>query len=112
MSVKPNDRWYNCWSNRRRKLIEARPKAGSPTVHETLLRVAALYKIEDGIRGQAPDHRRAVRQDMSRPLVDAFFDWLSAPAASMALHVPRTEGPGSRVLINGDWINTSRCCSV
>jgi transposase len=73
-----------CWAHGRRKLIEARPKAGSPIVDEALLRIAALYKIEDGIRGKAPDHRRAIRQEMSRPLVDAFFDWLSAQAARVS----------------------------
>jgi transposase len=73
-----------CWAHGRRKLIEARPKAGSPIVDEALLRIAALYKIEDGIRGKAPDHRRAVRQEMSRPLVNAFFDWLSAQAARVS----------------------------
>lgn len=73
-----------CWSHGRRKLIEAKPKAGSPIVDEALLRVAALYKVEDGIRGKSPDHRRAVRQKMSRPLVDAFFDWLSAQAARVS----------------------------
>ena len=73
-----------CWAHGRRRLIEARPKAGSPIVDEALLRIAALYKIEDGIRGKAPDHRRAVREEMSRPLVDAFFDWLSAQAARVS----------------------------
>lgn len=73
-----------CWAHGRRRLIEAKPKAGSPIVDEALLRLAALYKIEDGIRGKAPDHRRAVRQEMSRPLVDAFFDWLSAQAARVS----------------------------
>ena len=73
-----------CWAHGRRRLIEAKPKAGSPIVDEALLRIAALYKIEDGIRGKAPDHRRAVRQEMSRPLVDAFFEWLSAQAARVS----------------------------
>ena len=73
-----------CWAHGRRKLIEARPKAGSPIVDEALLRIAALYTIEDGIRGKAPDHRRAVRHEMSRPLADAFFDWLSAQAARVS----------------------------
>ena len=73
-----------CWAHGRRRLIEAKPKAGSPIVDEALLRIAALYKIEDGIRGKAPDHRRAIRQEMSRPLVDAFFDWLTAQAARVS----------------------------
>ena len=73
-----------CWAHGRRKLIKAKPKKGSPIVDEALLRIAALYKIEDGIRGKAPDHRRAVRQKMSCPLVNAFFDWLSAQAARVS----------------------------
>ncbi|OIQ75186.1 transposase IS66 family protein [mine drainage metagenome] len=73
-----------CWAHGRRKLIKAKPKKGSPIVDEALLRIAALYKVEDAIRGSAPDHRRAVRQDLSRPLVDAFFTWLAAQAARVS----------------------------
>lgn len=73
-----------CWAHGRRKLIKAKPKKGSPIVDEALVRIAALYKIEDAIRGTSPDHRRAVRQDLSRPLVDAFFSWLAAQAARVS----------------------------
>jgi len=44
------------------------------------LRIAALYKIEDAIRGKEAEHRRTMRQEMSRPLVDEFFTWLAAQA--------------------------------
>jgi len=37
-------------------------------------------KIEEAIRGKEPEHRRLMRQDMSRPLVDEFFAWLAAQA--------------------------------
>lgn len=73
-----------CWSHGRRKLIKAKPKKGSPIVDEALLRIAALYKIEDAIRGADPDHRRTVRQELSRPLVDDFFTWLAAQAARVS----------------------------
>jgi transposase len=73
-----------CWAHGRRKLIKAKPKKGSPIVDEALLRIAALYKVEDSIRGANPDGRRAVRQDLSRPLVDEFFAWLSAQAARVS----------------------------
>ncbi|RVG11724.1 IS66 family transposase, partial [Sinorhizobium meliloti] len=63
-----------------RKLIKATPKSGSPIVDEALVRIAALYKIEDSIRGSDPEHRRAVRQDLSLPLVEEFFTWLAAQA--------------------------------
>ncbi|HHX89850.1 MAG TPA: IS66 family transposase, partial [Paracoccus sp.] len=55
-----------------------------PIVDEALLRIAALYKIEDAIRGTDPDHRRSVRQELSRPLVDEFFAWLKAQAARVS----------------------------
>ena len=48
------------------------------------MRIAALYRIEDAIRRSAPDHRRAVRQDLSRPLADRFFAWLAARAARVS----------------------------
>ena len=73
-----------CWAHGRRKLIKAKPQKGSPIVDEALLRIAALYKLEDAIRGSDPDHRRAVRQEMSRPLVDEFFTWLKAQAARVS----------------------------
>lgn len=73
-----------CWAHGRRKLIKAKPQKGSPIVDEALLRIAALYKVEDSIRGADPDYRRTVRQEMSRPLVDAFFAWLKAQAARVS----------------------------
>lgn len=48
------------------------------------MRIAALYKIEDSIRGCDSEHRRAVRQDLSLPLVDGFFTWLAAQAARVS----------------------------
>lgn len=69
-----------CWAHGRRKLIAAKPKKGSPLVDEALLRIAALYKIEDAIRGKEPEHRRTIRRDMFRPLADEFFAWLAAQA--------------------------------
>ena len=73
-----------CWAHGRRKLIKAKPKKGSPVVDEALMRIAALYKVEDSIRGSAPDQRQAVRHELSRPLVDQFFAWLAAQAARIS----------------------------
>ena len=81
-----------CWSHGRRKLIEAKPKAGSPIVDEALVRIAALYKIEGEIRGQDPEIRSKIRSkirgeirgEKSRPLVDVFFAWLEAQAARVS----------------------------
>jgi len=67
-----------CRAHGQRKLIAAKPRKGSPIVDEALLRIAALYKVEDAIRGTDPGRRRATRQELSRPLVDQFFAWLAA----------------------------------
>ena len=48
---------------------------------EALTRIAALYRIEDEIRGRSAEERRAVRQQRSRPLVEA----LAAVAAREAV---------------------------
>jgi transposase len=73
-----------CWAHGRRKLIAAKPQKGSPIVDEALLRIAALYKVEDAIRGTDPDRRCAVRQELSLLLVDEFFAWLTAQAKSVS----------------------------
>ena len=73
-----------CWAHGRRKLINAKPDKGSPIVDAALIRIAALYKIENQIRGIDPDQRRAMRQELSRPLVDEFFAWLAAQAARVS----------------------------
>lgn len=46
--------------------------------------IAALYKIEDAIRGLDPDHRRAARQELSCALVDEFFTQLKAQATRVS----------------------------
>src|SRR5690606_25529561 len=70
-----------CRAHGRRKLIKAQPAPGSSIVAAALLRIAAISRIEAAIRASAPDHRRAVRQDLSRPVVGEFFEWLNAQAA-------------------------------
>nr|WP_281069029.1 IS66 family transposase [Rhizobium leguminosarum] len=61
-----------CWAHGRRKLIKATPKSGSPIVDEALVRIAALYKIEDSIRGSDPEHRRADSCENWNPKSDSF----------------------------------------
>ncbi|WP_428830170.1 IS66 family transposase, partial [Cereibacter changlensis] len=73
-----------CWAHARRKLIEARPSAGSPFVDEALRRIAEFYAIEKEIRGQAPEARHAVRQERSKPLLEAMHPWLVQQAARLS----------------------------
>jgi len=50
----------------------------SPVATEVLRRVAALYAIEDEIRGSPAEERRAVRHDCSRAIVDDLREYLKA----------------------------------
>src|SRR4051812_30830763 len=60
-----------CWSHGRRQFFEIHQSSQSPIAGEVLRRIAELYRIEDEIRGQPPDARQAVRQESSKPRVEA-----------------------------------------
>jgi transposase len=74
-----------CWAHARRPFYEFYTSNQSPLAAEVLARIAKLYEIEAGIRGQPPDVRKAVRQLRSRPLVEDLHVWLQD-------HVPRVPG--------------------
>jgi transposase len=65
-----------CWSHVRRRFYELANAGPAPIASEALARIAALYKIEGEIRGRSAEERRVVRQDRSRPLIEAFEPWL------------------------------------
>jgi hypothetical protein len=48
----------------------------APIATEVLQRIAELYQIEAEIRGQEADARQAVRQQKSKPLIEALKTWL------------------------------------
>ena len=65
-----------CWSHVRRGFFDLTKKQTAPIAAEALRRIAALYAIEDTIRGKPPDTRRTTRQARSQPLVADLFAWL------------------------------------
>jgi transposase len=77
-----------CWSHGRRQFFEIHQSSQSPIAGEVLRRIAELYRIEDEIRGQPPDTRRAVRQDRSRPKVDALKVYLEEQLARVSGKMP------------------------
>jgi transposase len=70
-----------CWSHVRRRFYELAQSGPAPIATEALARIAALYRIEAEISGKPPEERRAIRQEHSRPLVEAFQPWLRAKLA-------------------------------
>ncbi len=65
-----------CWAHVRRKFYDLQVAHHSPVAQEALERIAALYAIEDEIRGRPPSERREVRQARARPLPGSFKGWL------------------------------------
>ncbi len=59
-----------CWAHTRRKFYEVHQATASPIAEEMLRRIAALYTIEDTIRGQTAAARQVARHAKSLPLVD------------------------------------------
>jgi transposase len=66
-----------CWAHVRRKFYDIHVATKSPLAEEALRRIAELYAIEAEVRGLHAEHRRSVRQQRSRPLVEAMRVWLA-----------------------------------
>ena len=48
----------------------------STVAYQAMSRIGILYKIEELIQDKSPQERYQERQKQSRPVVDAFFEWL------------------------------------
>jgi transposase len=65
-----------CWAHARRPFYEFHATTQSPIAAEALSRIGKLYAIEAEIRGQTAEQRCAIRQERSRPIVEALHAWL------------------------------------
>ena len=65
-----------CWAHMRRGFYDFHVSTKSPLAAWVLAKVGELYAIEAEIRGQTAEHRRQVRQERSRPIVEALHAWL------------------------------------
>ena len=65
-----------CWAHVRRKFYKLAPS--SPVATEVLRRIAALYAIEDEVRGSSAEQRRVVRAEQSRAIVEDLHRYLDA----------------------------------
>ncbi len=64
-----------CWSHARRHMWEAAVTVREPVAREGLLRIGALFDLEDKWSDLAPKQRHAHRQRISRPMLEDFFQW-------------------------------------
>src|SRR5215210_2164533 len=71
-------------ANARRKAQGKTPGVISPLALETVRRIDALFEIERSINGQSAERRRAVRQELSAPLVADLESWLREQRAKLS----------------------------
>lgn len=67
-----------CLAHVRRKFWDVHEATKSPLAREGLERIAALYKIEDAIRGRPPEERLRVRTGHTALLMTELHGWLEA----------------------------------
>jgi hypothetical protein len=70
--------------NARRKAQGKTAGAISPLAVEAVRRIDALFEIERSINGQSAEQRRAVRQELSAPLVTDLERWLREQRAKLS----------------------------
>ena len=80
-----------CWAHVRREFFDLAKTKTAPIAEEALQRIAALYAVEDTIRGKPPDVRRATRQARRRPLVADLFTWLEQQLVRLPGRSPTAE---------------------
>ena len=73
-----------CWAHVRRKFYDLEQAHASPVAREALVRIGALYGIEEQIRGKPPNERRAVRQAQAQPLLDSLRQWFEATLSKLS----------------------------
>ncbi|BCA06181.1 transposase [Bradyrhizobium japonicum] len=70
--------------NARRKAQGKKPAVISPLALEAVRRIDELFEIERAINGQSPERRRAVRQELSAPLVANLEAWMREQRAKLS----------------------------
>ena len=70
--------------NARRKAQGKKPPVISPLALEAVRRIDALFDIERAINGQSAERRKAVRQDLSAPLVADLEAWMREQRAKLS----------------------------
>jgi transposase len=73
-----------CLAHIRRKFYDLMEAHHSPIATEAVERIAALYEIEQEIRGRSPDERRAVRNARARPLLESMREWLETSLSKLS----------------------------
>lgn len=73
-----------CWAHVRRKFYDLHVAHASPVAGEAIERIAALYAIEQEIRGRPPAERCEERRARARPLLDELHRWMEKKLSGLS----------------------------
>ncbi len=73
-----------CMAHVRRQFFDLHEAHQSPVAKEALERIAALYALEEEIRGRSADQRRQVRQERRRPLLASLQQWRESTLSKLS----------------------------
>jgi transposase len=65
-----------CLAHARRKFFDLHAANKSQIAHSALEQIGRIYDIEREIKELPPDERRRIRQEKSKPLLDAWHQWM------------------------------------
>ncbi len=80
-----------CWAHARRKFFELAKLSKAPIAQEAVRRIDELFAIERTINGKSPDERKAVRLELSKPIVYALEIFLREKRALLSANNDTTK---------------------
>ena len=89
-----------CWAHARRKFHDIHVAHASPATTEAMVRIGALYGIEEEIRGKPAELRCSVRQARARPLLDNLRHWMENTLRSLST---KSETAGAIRYVLSHW---------
>jgi hypothetical protein len=96
-----------CMAHVRRPFYELYEAHKSAVAKEALERIAALYAIEDEIRGRSAKERRAVRKERSKPLLESMKQWFEETLGKLSRKSDTTKAINYAL---GHWDALLRFC--
>jgi transposase len=96
-----------CMAHARRRFYDLYEAHKSAVAKEALERIAALYAIEEEIRGLSAEERREIRNERSRPLLESLKQWFEETLGKLSTKSDTTKAIRYAL---GRWNELMRFC--